>query len=71
MSEEWNPNAYNSYRFISDFAVITFTVPGMADWSEEEWDSAATSDLESYVTEPNAYYMDDSWEGKHDQPTLF
>ena len=62
MSEEWNPNKFVTYRFVSDFAVITFSVPGMDDWTEEMFDSAATDDLESYVTEPEAYYMDGCWE---------
>lgn len=51
-----------TYRFVNDYAVITFTVPGMAEWSEEEWDVAAQSDLESYVTTPEQYYMDDCWD---------
>lgn len=50
-----------TYRFVNDYAVITFTVPGMEEWSEEEWDSAAQSDLESYVTTPEQYAMDDCW----------
>lgn len=63
MSEDnWNPNRFLTYRYISDFAVITFVVPGMSDWSEEMFDSAANDDLASYVTEPDAYYMDDCWE---------
>jgi hypothetical protein len=53
-----------TYRFVSDFAVITFTVPGMSDWDEEQWDSAATDDMTSYVTESDAYYLDDCWENK-------
>lgn len=61
MSENWNPDKFVNYRFISDFAVITFTVPGMSDWSDEQFDSAAETDLASYVTEPDAYYMDDAW----------
>jgi hypothetical protein len=48
-----------TYRFVSDYSVITFTVPGEADWSDEMWDSAAQSDLEDYVTNPEAYYQDD------------
>lgn len=68
MSEDWNPNANYTYRFVSDYAVITFTVPGMKDWTEEEWDSAAQSDLESYVTNPEDYYQDEVFD---EQPTLF
>ncbi len=64
MDESWNPNKFITYRYVSDFAVITFTVPGMADWSDEMFDSAAESDLLDYVTEPEAYYMDDCWENK-------
>ena len=60
--QSWNPDKFVTYRFISDFAVITFTVPGMDDWTEEMFDSAANDDLASYVTEPDAYYMDDCWE---------
>jgi hypothetical protein len=63
-NEEWNPTKFYTYRFISDFAVISFTVPGMDTWEEDEWDSAATSDLASYVTEPEAYYLDDCWENE-------
>ena len=51
-----------TYRFVNDYAVITFTVPGKSSWSEEEWDSAAQSDLESYVTTPEQYHMDDSFD---------
>ena len=59
--EDWNPDRIATYRYVSDYAVITFTVPGMKDWSEEMFDSAANQDLASYVTEPEAYYMDDCW----------
>lgn len=62
MNENWNPDKFVTYRYISDFAVITFVVPGMSDWSEEMFDSAANDDLASYVTEPDAYYVDDAWE---------
>jgi len=62
--DSWNPNKFYTYRFVSNFSVITFTVPGMEDWEEEEWDSAAESDLASYVTEPEAYSMDDCWENE-------
>jgi len=61
---DWNPDKFMTYRFVSDFAVITFTVPGMSDWDEEQWDSAATDDMTSYVTESDAYYLDDCWENK-------
>jgi hypothetical protein len=50
------------YRFGNDYGYIVFTVPGDEDWSDEEWDSAAQSDLESYVTTPEQYYLDDCWE---------
>jgi hypothetical protein len=33
----------------------------MSDWDEEMFDSAAETDLASYVTEPDAYHMDDCW----------
>lgn len=59
--QSWNPNKFVTYRFISDFAVVVFSVPGMEDWTDEMFDSAAETDLASYVTEPDAYYMDDSW----------
>lgn len=59
---DWNPDKFMTYQFISDFSVITFTVPGMKDWDEDRFDAAAETDLASYVTEPEAYYMDDSWE---------
>lgn len=55
-------NQIKTYRFINDYSVITFTVPGRSDWSEEEWDSAADSDLVSYVTNPEQYYMDDCFD---------
>lgn len=58
---DWKPDKFITYRFISDFATIVFTVPGMSDWSDEMFDSAAETDLASYVTEPEAYYMDDAW----------
>lgn len=63
MSEDWNPDKTMTYKYVSDYAKITFTVPGMSSWEDEEWDSAAQSDLESYVTDPQDYYLDDSWEG--------
>ena len=62
MEEEWKPNKFMTYEYVSDYSVIKFTVPGMADWSDEEWDSAGQSDLESYVTEPKAYYLNEVWE---------
>ena len=58
---DWKPDKFITYRFISDCATIVFTVPGMSDWSDEMFDSAAETDLASYVTEPEAYYMDDAW----------
>jgi hypothetical protein len=64
LSEEWKPNKFVTYRFVSDFAVVTFNVPGMSNWTEEMFDSAAESDLRDYVTEPEAYYMDDCWENE-------
>jgi hypothetical protein len=51
-----------TYRFISDYAVITFTVPIHSSWSEEMCDSAGWDDLASYVTSPNDYYLDDAFE---------
>jgi hypothetical protein len=62
--DDWKPDKVMNYRFTCDYAEIVFTVPGMEEWSEEEWDSAAQSDLESYVTTPEQYFMDDSWEGE-------
>lgn len=64
LSESWNPNKFVTYRFISDFAIISFNVPGMEDWTEEMWDAAAESDLLDYVTNPEAYYMDDCWKNE-------
>lgn len=64
--DDWKPDKVMKYRFDNAYASITFTVPGMAEWSEEEWDSAAQSDLESYVTTPEQYFMDDSWEVSND-----
>lgn len=64
MNENWNPDKFITYRYISDFAVVTFNVPGMSDWTEEMWDMAAEDDLKSYVTEPEAYYVDDCWENE-------
>ena len=60
--QSWNPDKFVTYRFVSDFAVITFVVPGMSDWTDEMFDSAACADRDSYVTEPDAYYLDDCWE---------
>jgi hypothetical protein len=62
MEDDWKPDKFMLYKFVSDYAVITFTVPGMSDWEEPEFDSAAQSDLESYVTDPKDYYLDDSEE---------
>jgi hypothetical protein len=54
-------NSLMTYRYVSDFAVITFTVPVHTDWSEEMCDTAAQDDLESYVTNPEAYALDECW----------
>ena len=58
-----------TYRFVSDYAVIIFTVPGEAHWSDDEWDTAAQTDLESYVTTPEQYYMDDCFETEDEDVT--
>ena len=63
---DWNPDTTYTYRYVSDFMVATFSVPGLSSWSEEEWDSAAESDLKSYVTEPDAYFLDDCWKNEED-----
>jgi hypothetical protein len=62
LSDEPVVDMFYTYRFISDFAIITFSVPGNSEWSEEMWDSAANDDLASYVTEPDAYYLDECWQ---------
>ena len=62
MSDEWNPDKFMTYRYVSPYSFIEFTVPGMADWSEEQFDSAGQYDLEQYVTEPKQYWLDESWE---------
>jgi hypothetical protein len=62
MTDDWKPNKFITYRFVSDFAIVTFNVPGMAEWDDEQWDSVAQTDLASYVTEPIAYWEDDQWE---------
>lgn len=56
------------YQFGNEYASLTFTVPGLKSWSEEEWDDAARSDLASYVTTPEQYYLDDCWD-KDDNTT--
>jgi hypothetical protein len=61
-TDDWKPDKFITYRFISDFAIVTFNVPGMAEWDDEQWDSVARTDLASYVTEPEAYWEDDQWE---------
>lgn len=66
MEEDWKPDKFMIYKYVSDYAVIEFTVPGMADWSEEQWDSAGQNDLESYVFLPHEYDLDDSWEKKNE-----
>ncbi len=62
--EDWNPDKFVTYRFVSDFAVVIFNVPGMSDWTEEMFDSAAESDLRDYVTNPELYYVDDCGENE-------
>ena len=57
-------NKFMTYKYVSDYAVITFTVPGNKAWGEVEFDAVAKDDLESYVTSPKDYYLDDCWEGK-------
>jgi hypothetical protein len=61
-NDDWKPDKFITYRFVSDFAIVTFIVPGMAEWDDETWDSVAHTDLASYVTEPEAYWEDDQWE---------
>lgn len=60
--DEWKPDKIMTYRYISDYAVITFTVPGMSDWDEDRFDDASMTDLRSYVTDPQDYWFDDCWE---------
>ena len=55
-------NKFMTYRYVSDYSVITFTVPGNKAWGEVEFDAVAKDDLESYVTSPKDYWLDDSWE---------
>jgi len=62
MEDDWKPDKFMTYMYVSDYSVIQFTVPGMADWSEEEFDSAGQNDLESYVTNPKDYFLNEVWE---------
>lgn len=55
-----------TYQYVSDYATIAFTVPVHSSWSEEECDSASQSDLESYVTSPQDYYLDEVYEASGD-----
>jgi len=59
---DWNPDKAFAYRFQSDYAEIVFNVFGMQEWSEEEFDSAADSDLASYVADGGDFWLDDCWE---------
>ena len=61
-TDDWKPDKFVTYRFVSDFAIVTFIVPGLDEWNDETWDSVAHTDLASYVTEPEAYWEDDQWE---------
>jgi hypothetical protein len=61
-TDDWKPDKFITYRFVSDFAIVTFIVPGLDEWDDETWDSVAHTDLASYVTEPEAYWEDDQWE---------
>jgi hypothetical protein len=61
-TDDWKPDKFVTYRFVSDFAIVTFIVPGLDEWDDETWDSVAHTDLASYVTEPEAYWEDDQWE---------
>ena len=61
-TDNWKPDKFVTYRFVSDFAIVTFIVPGLDEWDDETWDSVAHTDLASYVTEPEAYWEDDQWE---------
>ena len=51
-----------TYRYVSDYAVITFSVEGEDDWSEEQFDSASEFDLGCYVQNKFDYYLDDCWD---------
>jgi hypothetical protein len=62
VEDDWKPDKFMTYQYVSDYSVIQFTVPGMADWSEEEFDSAGQSDLESYVINPKDYFLNEVWE---------
>lgn len=58
---EWKPNQVMTYRYMSDYATIEFPVLGKSEWTDEEWDSASQFDLESYVSDPEDYNLDDCW----------
>jgi len=49
------------YEFCSDYATLSFDVEGQADWTEEEFDSAAQFDLTDYVTNPQDYYLNEAY----------
>jgi hypothetical protein len=56
---EWKPNKFMHYRYISDYAVVSFTVAGMDDWDEDRFDDASMFDLRSYVLNAEDYWLDD------------
>ncbi len=60
--QEWTPNKVMSYRYKSEYAEIVFNVAGLDTWSEEEFDSASEFDLKCYATDPEDYWLDDTWE---------
>ena len=51
----------HTYRFVSDYAVVTLSVTGEEDWTEEMFDDTAQQELASIVISPEAFYQDEVW----------
>ena len=51
-----------TYEYVSDYAVITFRVDGEGDWSEDQFDDAAQTDLATYATNPEDYFLNEVYE---------
>lgn len=48
-----------TYVYASEYCVVTFSVTGEDDWTQEQYDSASEFDLKMYVTNPDNYWLED------------
>jgi hypothetical protein len=51
----------HTYRFVSDYAVVTLSVSGEESWTDEMYDDTAQEELASIVINPESFYQDEVW----------